>query len=186
MPRRLTRPDRRLQPDDAVDRRGTHDRSVGLGPHGNGAQIRGDRDGRAGTRARRRAIGRIRVAALAAPTAPTAQRVRGAKIGPFAKIALAQNHGARGAQPLDQRRVLGGIPALQGERTRRRHHVIRSLDIVLDQDGHAVQRTAGTACFAFRVERGSDFERAGIRFDHRAQIRARAGPACRCDPDSSV
>ena len=76
MPARLHRPDRRLDPDHAVDRRRAHDRAVGLGADGQRDQVGRRRRARAGARAARVAIERVGVAALPAARAPAAGRVR--------------------------------------------------------------------------------------------------------------
>ncbi len=49
--------------------------------------------------------------------------------------------------------------------------MIGSLDVVLDEDRHAVQRAAGTARLAFGVERCRDVERARVGFNHGPQVR---------------
>src|SRR5439155_10782959 len=67
--------ERRLDPHDAAAGGGRDDRAVGLGSDRYGTEIGGDSNARAGARSRRRAIERIRVAALTAPPAAPARRM---------------------------------------------------------------------------------------------------------------
>ena len=97
--------DGRFDAHDAVHGGRADDGAIGLRAHGDGAQVRGDGGARSGTRSAGTAIERVGIVGLAAAPAPSADRARRAEIGPFAEVGFAQDHGAGGAQTLDD----GGI-----------------------------------------------------------------------------
>ena len=115
-PRAAHQPDGRLDADDAVGRRRTHDRPVGLRPHRDGAEVGGDGRTRARARATRIPVQDERIAALPAPGAPPAGRAGRADVGPLAHVGLGQQDRARGPEPLGDVRVPRRDRTLQRER----------------------------------------------------------------------
>ena len=109
MPARLTSPSVGLMPTRPHVVDGRHDRAVGLGADRGGAQAGRGRGARAGARAARVAVERIRVAALPAAPAPAARRVRRAEVGPLAHVRLAEQDRARRRAAAGDGRVRAGI-----------------------------------------------------------------------------
>ena len=163
--------DGRLQARQAVHRRRADDAAVGFGADAN----------------------RARLAAIAVPVPeldphglrsstygffvcpprelhPDDERVE-PEVGPLAEIGLAENHRAGVAKPRHHERVRGGMIVRQRERTRGVHHP-GDVDVVLDQHGNAVQRSAHLAGLALGVERGGLGGGSRIDLDHRIQLRA--------------
>src|SRR3546814_972223 len=85
-------------PDQAVDGRGTDHAAIGFGADTNAGEAGRDRAAGAGTGTAWAAIEHIRIAGLAATCAPARCRMRGAEVGPFAEVGLAEDHRARCAQ----------------------------------------------------------------------------------------
>ena len=110
--------------------------------------------------------------ALAAPGAPSAARPLPAEVGPFAHVGLAQNDGAGGAQALGHEGIARRDGALERQRSRRGGHAVVGIEIVLERDRDAVERSAESASAALRVEFIGDFERVRVDLDHRAQFGA--------------
>src|SRR5204862_5512380 len=99
---------------------------------------------------------RVRVAGLAAATAPAARRVGRAEVGPLAQVRLADDTSAGLSQTLRDEGVLRGPRADERERAGRGLHAVGRADVVLDEDGDAVQRPAHAPLFALAVERVGD------------------------------
>ena len=78
---------------------------------------------------------------------------------------------ARRAQPRGDVRVARDDGAEERERARGRVHAlaVERRDVVLEQDGDAVQRPARALGLALEVERGRLGERAGVRLDDGAK-----------------
>ena len=142
-----------LDPDDPVDRGGADDRAVGLGPDGDGAQVRRDRDAGARARAAGAAVERVWVPALAAAGAPPAARTRRAEVRPLGQVRLAEDHRAGLAEPPDHERVAGGPRVAERERPRRRLHAVGGVDVVLDQHRDPMERSANLARTPLGVHR---------------------------------
>ena len=136
-------PDRRLHPDEAVDRRGRDDRAVGLGADGQGREARGDRRPGAGARTAGVAVEGVRVLRQPAARAPAAGRARRADVRPLGEIRLAEDHRARRAQPGDEVRVTRRLAAQQCQRAGGGLHRVGGGDVVLQQHRNPVQRPAG-------------------------------------------
>jgi hypothetical protein len=81
---------------------------------------------------------------------------------------------APAAQAGRHERIARGAHAIQRERAGARAHPVARRDIVLQQDGNAVQRAAHLARLALAVEIGGDLDGIGIQFDD--GIQARSGP----------
>jgi len=56
------------------------------------------------------------------------------------------------------------------ERTGRGHHPVARVNVVLDQDGNAVQRATRSPCTSLLVESTRDVQSVGIEFDDRIQM----------------
>ena len=176
-------PDGGLIPDDAVDRGGAGDRSVGLRTDGEIDQPGGDRSAAAARRAARVAIKRVGIAGLPADRAPARDRLARADIRPFAEVGLAEDDRARSPQPRDQRCIAAGDVVGQREAAGSGRQRSRDLDIILDQ--HRLPRQRAGARGA--VDRLGLRDRGGIdgedRMDHRVDrldpIDRRAGRAFR-------
>src|SRR6185369_11855020 len=91
-------PDCRLDAHEGVCRRRTNHRAVGFGAYSRGAEIGGDGNARARTRAARIAIQHVRIPGLSTTTAPAARRFTGTKVGPLAEIGFAEDDYARVAK----------------------------------------------------------------------------------------
>ena len=133
-----------------------------------------------GARAAGIAVERVRVAALAAARAPAAGGLHPAPVGPLAHVGLGQQHRAGGAQLLRHERVLRRDRALERQRAGGRRHPIVRVEVVLQRDRDAVQRSAHLAGLALRVELVGDGQRVGVGLDDGPQF----GPALvqRLDP----
>ena len=106
----------------------------------------------------------VGIAGLAAASAPSADRMAGAEVRPLAEIGLAEDDRARGAEAGNEFGVFrsGGS---EGEGAGRGHHFVASVDVVLDEDGDAVEGAAGTFLFALAIEVGGDGGGVGVQFD---------------------
>ncbi len=126
----------RLEAVDAAIGRGPDHRAVGLGAERQRQHVGRDRRRRARRRAARRVLGVVRVAGLVGPVD-----------GELGGHGLAEDHGARGAQPADHRGVRARPPpGVQHGAVLGRHVV--SVDDVLDADRQAVQRPERPAALA--------------------------------------
>ena len=143
----------RLQPDHQVVPGGRDDRPVGLGPDGDGAQVRRRTDRRSGARPGRVEAQQVRVTREAAASAPSLEVVRldgetlggeAAEVGPFGEVRLAEDHGTGSAQPLDDGASRGTTLPDEREGTRRRLHAVVGRDVVLHEHGiRAAARARG-------------------------------------------
>ncbi len=97
--------------------------------------------------------------------------MRRAEVGPLGKVGLAQDHGAGLPQPRGQEGIPRRDRALQGQRAGGGRHAVVGADVVLEQDGDAVEGTARTFRLAFGVEGVREGQRFGVRLDHRPQLR---------------
>ena len=91
----------------------------------------------------------------------------GANVGPLAKISFAQDHGAGLAQLRGDVSVLRRVRSHERQRSRRGAHAVRGIDIVLDEDGNAMQRPARPFRPALDFERVGNLESIGVEFDDR-------------------
>src|SRR5215467_14661656 len=108
----------------------------------------------------------VRVDALPSTPAPAAAWARRAEIGPLAEIGLAQDDGARVAEPLRHGGVLVWPRTRQAQRPGRRHHV-RGVDVVFEHDRDAMQWAAHVAGPTLLVEPPCDFPRVLVHFEDR-------------------
>src|SRR5205085_11819397 len=96
-------------------------------------------------------VQRVRVVRLSAAPAPAARRVRRTEVRPLAQIRLAYDDCTRFAQTADDEGVARGLSSYERERARGRLHAVGRGDVVLDEDGHAVQGAAHAPLFALAV-----------------------------------
>jgi hypothetical protein len=99
--------------------------------------------------------------------------VRRSEVRPLAEIGLAEDHGAGVAQPRDEKRVDRRDRSLERERPRGRLHAVVRRNVVLDQDGDAVERAARALRLSLEVEGVGGGQRVGIDLNDTVQ----AGPA---------
>ena len=161
---------RRLQSDQSIHRRGADDAAVGLGADADRGQARRDRRAGAGARAAGIAIEHVGVLRLPAARAPAGRRPRRAEVRPLAEVRLAEDDGAGLAQARDDEGVLPRLVRRQRQRAGRVHQA-GDVDVVLQQDRDAVQRTAHLAGLALGVERVGVLQRRRVELDHRVQLR---------------
>ena len=76
------------------------------------------------------------------PAADGESATAGHDVGEFGEIRLAENPRASVAQKLSDGGVLPGARAFEGERAGGRVLTVAGRDVVLDEDGHAGERTA--------------------------------------------
>src|SRR5207245_9097820 len=88
---------------------------------------------------------------------------------PLAQVSLAEQQGAGPAQLLYQESVLRRLSADQSQRARRGAHPVRRIDVVLDEQGNAVQRAARAFLPAFLVQGVGQGQDVGVDLDHAAQ-----------------
>ncbi len=169
--RAADQPDRRLQPDQPVDRRRAHDRAIGFGADRGCCKTRRDRRARPARRSARGPIERIGIADQPADRAPPTHRPGRADVRPFAEVGLAEDHRACRAQLRDHRRVAARHIVLERQAASGGRHRVGGLDIVLDQHRNAVQRSAHPPRPTLGVERLGLGQRVGIERDHAAQRR---------------
>ena len=124
-----------------------------------------------GARTGRIAVERVRILRQPAAAAPAARRVRRSEIRPLAEVRLAEDDRARLAETPHDEGVLRRLRSGERERSGGRHHAIGGRDVVLDQDGDPVQRTARSAAPPLRVEGVGNRQRVGIRLEHAVQRR---------------
>ena len=174
MPDRLTSPTVGLMPTRPVTEDGhTIEPSVSV-PTPTRREVGGDGGARARARSAGITIESVGVLRLAAAPAPTARRLRRAKLAHSLRFVFPRMHRAGRAQALDHECVLGRDRALECQRARGRHHAVRSVDVVLDEDRDAVERPARAPGLAFGVERVGDRPCLGIDLEHRAERRTGA------------
>ncbi len=109
----------------------------------------------------------VGVAGLAAARAPAGDGVVAAEVGPLAEVGLAQHHGAGVAQPAHKVGVVRA-EALQGQRAGTGGHRC-GVDVVLQQQRDAMQRTTQASFAALAVACGGFLQGIGVELDHRAQ-----------------
>lgn len=152
-------PCRRAQADHAVDICGAPYRARRIGAHCTRGKTGCRDDARPGTRPRGRAGQVIRIARGSAHGRTTKAPGR-AQARPLRQVGFAQNDGTRGTQPAHQIGVPGRHVVDEGIRSGRRCHTSR-VDIVLEHDRHAIQRTQGVPGLAALVRRGGLLQRIG-------------------------
>src|SRR6185437_10608877 len=104
--------------------------------------------------------------------APPAGRMSGTIIRPLTQIGLSQYHCSNSAESRRNKRITQWNRVRQRERAgRSRHAVVRS-DVVLDEYGNTVHGSAHVPRFAFRIQRGSDFERVRIQLEDASERRS--------------
>jgi hypothetical protein len=163
-------PDRRLDAGDARLAGGADDGAVGLGAE----RDRGERGRDRGRRPRAGTAGvtveHPRIAALAAHAAPAARAAEAAEIRPFAEIGLAQDDCPGAPQAARDRRVLQRGPPGECERARTRAETVGGVDVVLEQDRNAVQRTARPFAAALRVEPAGNGLRVRVQLEDAREV----------------
>ena len=105
------------------------------------------------------------VRGLPAPPAPAGVQCAVAIAGPFAEVRLAQDDRAGIAQPAGDEGIAGRGLSHHGQRSRRGLHPVAGVDVVLEEQRDAVQRTARLAARALRIELLGDGQRIGIELD---------------------
>src|ERR1700674_1551177 len=89
----------------------------------------------------------------------------GTNVRPLTEIGLAENHGPGLTQLRSDESVGWRARSEQRQRSRRRIHAVRGIDIVLDEYWNAVKRPARPFRFAFLVKRVGDLESIGVELD---------------------
>ncbi len=128
-------PERRLQPDNAVERRRHAPRSRRVGAKRERNEARADRGRRAGARPARNEIRAQRIARNAVGRAYADEPG-----GELIEVGLADDDCASALEPLDDERRTAG--AIGESRTGRRRRQAGDIDIVLDDERDAVERLA--------------------------------------------
>ena len=164
----------RPQSDERVERGGDADRSACVRAPADGGKARGD--GRAGPAARSSGVAR-RVVGIPGLTAERTERRD--PDGEFHQVRLAEQHRAGGAEFRGNERITAGRGACQTDRSRAGRQVL-SVVIVFEDDGDAVQRTAGTFRLALLIERGGF--RSGSRVQPDQRVEDGALLIVGCDP----
>jgi len=111
--------------------------TVRLRAHAANAKIRRNRGSSPGARSARITVERIRITSQSAAAAPSAGRMAGANVGPLAEIGFTQDHGTGLTQLRGDESVGWWARSEQRQRSRRRIHAIRGIDIVLDEHRNA-------------------------------------------------
>src|SRR5437867_12055835 len=96
--------------------------------------------------------------------------MRGAEVGPFTEIRLAEQGGASAAKTLNDEGILRRDEIGEGERARRRLHAIGGVEVVLHKDRDPVQRAARSFLLALAIQRVGYLEGVRIRFDDGAEL----------------
>ncbi len=122
----------------------------------------------------------MRVAGQSAQAGPAAGRAPAAEVGPFAQVGLAQNDGPGRPQPPDQEGIRPRPVALQGDRTGGGRHPIVGLDIVFEQDGDPVERSAQPPLPALAVPSGGGLHGLRVELEHGVDLGP--GPVEGLDP----
>src|SRR5439155_23011424 len=86
------------------------------------------------------------------------EELKRSDVGPFAQIGFSKDNRAGLAESLCNRRILRRNGYLESKRTGRGRHLISCVDVVFEKNGNAVQPTARTFHFAFRIQRISDLK----------------------------
>ena len=165
----------RLDRDEPVLRRRVEQRARCFGADRRRAQPGSDRDRRTRARTARRhdrhahVVERRRVGVLHLPAqrAVAGRHVDRDEIGEFGQIRLSKDHGASGAQPAHDGRILLGPCRLEGKGTGGRVLAVGGRDVVLDQDRDAGERVALRRLLA--VTRSCDGERVRVDLAHRVE-----------------
>ena len=121
---------------------------------------------RSGAGAGRVAVERVWIARLTAASAPSAGGVPAAEVCPLAAISLAEDHGSGGAQARYHERILRRPRAHERHGAGGSLHAIGGRDVVLYQDGNAMQRPTWTLRAALAVEIVCDRLCIGIELDY--------------------
>ncbi len=94
-------------------------------------------------------------------------------IRPLGEIRLGEDDRSSRTQASNPRRVPARDVVRQGETTRRRRHAIPRFDVVLYDDGQAVQRAARLSGFALGIQHARFRQCIGIERDDRVETRPR-------------
>ena len=141
-PCRLVRPTVGLMPTTPLSRRRAHDRAVGLAAERRHAQVGRDRHARAGARPARD-CGRARTDSASVARGRSSRSTTATSGSwPTRSGWSCPVHRAGVPQPRDDGRVVPRPRVQQRQRAGRGLHAIRRVDVVFDQDGHAVQRAS--------------------------------------------
>jgi hypothetical protein len=89
-----------------------------------------------------------------------------AEVRPLREVRLPEHDRARCAQPGDDEGVAWGRRAGEGERPGGGQHAIAGCDVVFDEDGDAVQRTARAPGFPLGIQTVGVLQRVRIDLDH--------------------
>ncbi|BAS87988.1 Os04g0184250 [Oryza sativa Japonica Group] len=174
-------PNRRLNPDHRIQRRWAQYRPVGLRPQRHRRHVRRRRHRRTAARSARGERAHVRILCLAAAGAPA---VRGGAVsGPLGEAGLTEDNGAGGAEASRHAGVAGDDGAEQRERPGRRVEPVACRDVVLEQDGDAVERPAAATGGALVVGARRLGERVGVDLDDGVEERVEAGDLVEVEAD---
>ena len=170
MPGAADQAQRGLDPDQAVGVRGADDGAVGLGADGRRAEAGRHRRARARAGAAGVAVERVGVAALAAARR-SSRWTSGCerKLAHSLRLALPSSTAPAARSRSATKAVAGRDRAFESQRARGGGHAVGGVDVVLEEDGHAVQRPARSAGLPLGVERVGDGQRLGVGLDDAAQ-----------------
>ena len=164
-------PHRGLQTDQPVHCGGAQDAAIRFCANSRGGKVGGYRDRTAGTGTTGIAIQCIRVAGLAAARTPAGSGAAGAEVRPFAQVGLTQDHRAGFAQSFHQEGICQWPEILERQRAGRVGHGRRA-DVVLQQDGYAMQRATYGIGLALHVAQRGFLQCIGVQLDDRIELRA--------------
>lgn len=127
------------------------------------------RDGHTGTGATATGVDGevVGVAALATATRVALGVVVGAHVRPLTERSLAQQDRTRLAQTMHDVRIARDDGADEGPAARGGLHLVLTGDVVLDQEGDAVQGTAHGTLLAFGIQRLGNGHGVGVELQHR-------------------
>ncbi len=91
--------------------------------------------------------------------------MRRAAVGPFGEICFTEDDRAGGAKSLGDGGIFRRSEAEHGEGAGGGGHFVGGAEVVLDEDGDAVERAAEAFGRLFGVKSGGDGEGVGIEFD---------------------
>ena len=98
--------------------------------------------------------------------------MRGAEVGPLAQVGFAEEHHSGLAEFLCHERIASGNGPGQGQRSGGGAHPVTSVQIVLDQHRHTVQRTARSFGGPLSIQGLSNGQRIRVKLNHGVERRA--------------
>ena len=119
------------------------------------------------------AVEGVGVARLSAPPAPSAAGARGSPVGPFGQVDFSQHNRAGRAQTPNDLGIGCCQRFCQRQRARRGVHPVGSVDVVLDEHGNAVHRSAHRSSLPLPIERLGNRQCVGVDLEHGVERRTR-------------